>query len=63
MLIQTQMRGAFLDARVSVNAKGSIIDAVGVAARVGAGVHKVPEWNAHLSHRTYESLVRQGVMK
>lgn len=62
MLVQTQMRTAFLNARVPVTAKGSIINAVGAAARVGSGMKKVPDWNAHLSHRTYDSLKRQGVM-
>lgn len=62
MLIQTQMRSAFLNARVPVNAKGSIISAVSTAARVGSGMKKVPDWNAHLSHRTYDALKRQGVM-
>jgi hypothetical protein len=63
MLVQTQMRNAFLNARVPRNAKGSIISAVGAAARVGVGMQRVPDWNAHLSKRTYDTLVKQGVMK
>jgi hypothetical protein len=29
---------------------------------VGVGVHKVPDWNAHLSFRTHERLKAQGIM-
>lgn len=62
MLVQTQMRTAFLNARVPRNAKGSIINAVGQSARVGSGMKKVQDWNAHLSLKTYETLKKQGVM-
>lgn len=65
MRIETQMRTAFLNARVSRSAdpKGSIISAAGTALRVGAGVRDVPGWNAHLSKRTYDSLKKAGVMQ
>ncbi len=64
MLIETQMRTKMLTAALRANKpqQRSIIRAVSASANVGMGMKKVPDWNAHLSHRTYETLKSQGVM-
>lgn len=65
MLIETKMRTAMLKgalAAVNDRSKRSIIKAVSVSADVGVGMHKVPDWNAHLSHGTYQRLKVQGIM-
>lgn len=68
MLIETQMRSKMFNAaskaacRSATSGQRSIIRAVSTAVDCGVGMRKVPDWNAHLSHRTYETLKRQGVM-
>lgn len=68
ILVETPVRRAMLRAALSCVEKGavkeqrSIINRVADAAAAGIGEHKVQGWNAHLSHRTFQSLKNQGVM-
>lgn len=68
MLVQTQMRSKMFNAAKraasskATEGQRSIINAVATAMDVGVGIHKVPDWNAHLSFRTHERLKAQGIM-
>lgn len=65
MIIETTTRRAMLKAAlngVDKGQRGSIISRVADSASAGIGEKKIPDWNAHLSHRTYQTLQRQGVM-
>lgn len=62
--MRSKMFNAAKRAASSKSSEGqrSIINAVATAMDVGVGIHKVADWNAHLSHRTYERLKADGVM-
>ena len=62
---ETSMRSAFLNMRVNrqqTKTHAFTIASMRNAVVKGSGIHKVPEWNAHLSRRTYTELKDQGVM-
>lgn len=63
MIYETTVRRAMLKGAINAPAtQRSIINVVSHQADAGAGIRKVPDWNAHLSKRTYDVLKAQGVM-
>jgi hypothetical protein len=62
---QSPFRAAFLNMKIKPTqhqTHGKLIDTtIGLLAK-DAGTRKVPEWNAHLKHKTYQALVAQKVM-
>lgn len=66
MIYETTIRRAMLTGALrsaADSSKRSVISAVSHNADAGSGMKKVPDWNAHLSLRTYTNLKAAGVMQ
>lgn len=64
MIVETKMRQALLQTlnKADRSVKDVALKIADTADR-GVGKHKVRDWNAHLSMRTYTNLQRNGVMQ
>jgi hypothetical protein len=64
MIVETQMRQAMLRTLMKADRRvKEVALKIADTADRGVGKHKVREWNAKLSMRTFTNLQRNGVMK